>query len=192
MLIKNAVKILKRSRSVCLYGESGNYWLSDGAVMFPVPEFEELGQESVMAILSVPEKEAEKWSYAAAPLPGRFLYNGVDPAEIPLNVSDLTVRWQGVSIQPLNSETGSVFVQAFYTDVFQKDEKDVTFALRKDKNGEIYIAVKQGLMLVGILMPLVQIANAAQFTAELLRQSFMLGERFREDEDGQMEMEGTT
>ena len=192
MLIKNAERILRRSRTVLLMGEPGNYWLSDGAAMFPVPEFEELGQESVMALLSVKEKEAEKWHFEACPLPTDLNLTGAEDGETPLDVSDMTIVWQGVGIQPLNAEAGSIFVQAFYTDVFRRDAEGTSFFLRSSADGRPYIEAKVGLFLAGIIMPLIAIPDVTRFRAELFRQSFQIGERFREDEDGQMEMEGAT
>ena len=66
--------------------------------------------------------------------------------------------WNGVKLIPLKTSDGITFVPQRYLAPIEADEQEYVLCERTDANGRVYIVIKQGFLIVGVIMPY-QIVN---------------------------------
>lgn len=137
-----------------MYNATDNaQWIGDGGAVFPLFNFPELDEESTFSIFDISEKQQEKFYFNHTVLPDGFNFSDTDPCENQLENKDFTINTDGFALRPLETQKGLVCIDAKYLAPFSDVLDMVELYERTASNGDIYIAVKAGLMLVGIIMP---------------------------------------
>ena len=153
MKIKQVESILKCTKYITLYDAGKCQWVSDGVASYPLYNMPWLDEESLFTMLDVPKDSRSK-----------YIFRHFDLENVPLNFVDIvsdekvlernmmTLNITGRTIEPLKTSKGIVFLDVKYLKPFA-DEQSVKLCERSTEDGATYIAVKSGLLLLGIIMP---------------------------------------
>lgn len=113
-----------------------------------------LDADSIFTMLDVPEDKKDKYIFRRDKLSATtldFSDNVVGERVFDRDLINLSMG--GKEIEPLRSHSGGiVFLDTNLLKPFA-DEKSVELYERRTKSGEIYIAVKTGLLLLGVILP---------------------------------------
>ncbi len=92
--------------------------------------------------------------------------------EVELLTSKLRIQYRGVTLLPVRTSGGIVYINKVYLSPFSDSKNGVRLCERQDKNGNTYLVVKEGMLLLGIILPYVvidedfakELANIAALT----------------------------
>lgn len=181
MKIKQVENILKGTKYITLYNDENCQWVSDGNAVYPLYNMPWLDQESLFTMLDVPSDSRNKYTFRCFKLSTVSLnFADVVPGEKVLDRNMMTLNVKGRTIEPLKTSNGIIFLDIKYLKPFA-DEQSVELYERGTENGVTYIAVKSGLMLLGIIMPfdplddtfveqLAELTNLSAYQWELKKQ----------------------
>lgn len=159
MKIKQVESLLKQTKFITLYDDYRCQWVSNGHACYPLRNMPLLNEESIFTMLDVHEDKKDKYFFRRAELSATNLdFSDNVVGERVFDRDLLLLSMGGKEIEPLRSHSGGIL---FFDTVFLKpfaDEKSVELYERHTKSGETYIAVKTGLLLLGMILP-VQILN---------------------------------
>lgn len=168
MKIKELGVLARREQSVCVLDTPGGQWVNIGGGMYPLNGLPELDEHSVLALLDVPEEDRSSYASGRMKAPAMMLRMIVDnhPEDRDASLCDLTVSFRGVSVQPVATTSGMVFVDPAMLKPVQ-DRKNLTMHRRNTtQTGTCVIAVKEGMQLLALL-PVAEVW-ATQERADLL------------------------
>lgn len=163
-------------------------WMGDNFCMFPLRRFPHLDESTLYAMLDLSTKEAEKISYYHSADPGGLDFadqvnrpegaregplGGVAEAELMLERAPFSLLSGGREMQPLFGAEWPLFIDTTYLGPVA-DESGVELYLRIAPGGAPYIAIKSGLVLVGIILP--QVGLSEGHTEELGKLAGMCSE----------------
>lgn len=154
MKITKIAALLKRGKRIIIYdAPDDTQWIGDGGAAFPLFNIPRLDEESAFAIFDISEKQQEKFYFHHTQLPEGINFTDTDPCENQLENKDITINTDGFALRPLETQKGLVCIDTKYLAPFSDVLDMVELYERTAPNGDIYIAVKAGLMLVGVIMP---------------------------------------
>lgn len=151
MEIKKIINLCKKSGQLRIFENEGAQWISDGYACYPLFGLPLFDEASICAAYDITAKKAAKMHIT-------FDLN------LPLNLdfSDDTEnemqRERGEALFgaliPITTSHGIEFIQSKYLTPFSdSDDKMLFIYERTSEAGNTYFAVKDGLMLVGLIMP---------------------------------------
>lgn len=154
------VQLCKSSKQIVVYNEdqSGAQWISDGRAIYPLYNFPKLTRENIFRIMDVPEDKQDKFFYREGSLPKDvFSFEDMDPTENALETGKVGIETRGILFIPLKTQNGISFINYKHLSPFSDADNGYQLFERISKNGIIYIAVKIGFMLAGIVIPYTEI-----------------------------------
>lgn len=148
-------QICKGAKRIEFYTpDDGVQWIGDGGALYPLYDLPRLEGENVFTMFDIPENKRNKislWEYGELP---QNLYAGdVDEAESLVEQGNISVNLNGRSLLPLKTSLGAVYINQKYLIPFKDSENGVQLYERTTKGGKVYIAVKEGFLLTGIILP---------------------------------------
>lgn len=152
MKIKQIEAILKSTKTIIVTTADDCQWLSNGEAYYPVYNFPKLTKENVFTMFDIPEDKHNKFYYDERSLPNDFNFNDYDSSEIMLEREAFSIAGAGYSVLPLKTKSEIIFANERYLKPFS-DMEQIELYLRKNNTDVPYIAVKNGMLLVGIIMP---------------------------------------
>lgn len=168
MLIKKAIALCKSNDTILLYRDkNGVQWLSDGACLLPLHGYPIFDDESVCRTFDIADAKKDKMNIE---LRGELpeVYDTADRGDFEnlCELGSMAIISRGVRAIPVQSSHGTVFFDSRYLDIFGDVERDALGIFeRTTDEGQVYFAVKNGFMLVGLIMPADLISES--FVAEL-------------------------
>ena len=159
MKIKSVAAVCRRSKALCLYdsmaagGGSGTQWLGDGSALYPLGGLPYLEEENIYTMFDISDKQRSKILFRHEPLPGGINFQDIDPDEAPLERGKLSFAVDGKVLQPLRTRQGIVFIDAAYLSPFADAADMIELYERATASGRLFIAVKLGMLLVGVIFP---------------------------------------
>lgn len=146
----NAVWALLRQRKrINITGES-TQWVGDGNAAYPIYDLPELKEDTLRALLDV---DKSKWGqFIVKQVDTTFSEEDNDPYEVPLTDFGITISHAGRELIPLVSAHKIYYIPAKYLKPFGGVDDVLLYVRRFDSGGE-YIAIKEGLLLRGIVLP---------------------------------------
>ena len=155
MKLKNVGALCKRAKSIILFDEPGRQWVGDGSAMYILPEnLGHMSAEMLCTIFDIPADKAAEIYTKHGDWPEA--YDSADDAEDEDELifdTDRRVLFDGRDTLPLRDPEGRVwFVQAKYIKVVD-DSENLHMTLRFMEGETPYIAVKDGMFLAAIIMP---------------------------------------
>ena len=149
MKIKNVIKRCKKRRQIILIELNGEKWLGDGASLWLMPSFLDCSEEGIFGTFDFTEAERSKVAYFPKEESHIDIYS---EDECDTEILDISIRdAKGNLIRPIVSETGILYIYESYFEIFS----DKPYNLKiKYTNGKLpAIAVYEGIILIGIIMP---------------------------------------
>lgn len=157
MKIKSIVSICKREKRFCLYdderAENAAQWLGDGSAVYPLLKMPPLDKESIFAVFDIPDKQASKMFVRQEPLPVSIDFRDAVECENVLKLDEMEIGFAGRVLQPLHTSQGLQFIDTKYLEPLAEYKDMLALYERTDTSGQTYIAAKNGLILVAVIMP---------------------------------------
>lgn len=156
MKVKALVAICKRQKRFFLYdGKEGSnvQWLGDGCAVYPLLKMPPLNEQNIYTIFDIPEKQQSKMYFAQNSLPEGVEFEDVAACENMLDPAKIEIGYAGRILRPLNTSYGLIFIDVQYLCPLSDMADMIELYERVDRSGKPYIAVKNGFMLVAIIMP---------------------------------------
>ncbi len=151
MKIKQVESIVKSSKQIHILNALDCQWLGDGTAFYPLYDMPELTESTIYTMLDIPEDNRSKYVYTERNFPSEYSLNDfeIDETVIMRDMFDVVVR--GAIVEPLKTPRGLIFIDTKYLKPFTGDSYELYE--RIGKSGEIYIVVKCGFTLRGIISP---------------------------------------
>lgn len=158
MKLKKVAALCAKSKHYVLFDKIDStgeitQWLGDGYSLYPLNGLPILDEETLFAVLDVPEKQREKAVVHRDNMPGTFNADDTDPAEIALNEGDIPLILGGTVLQPLMTRKGITFIQRKYLEPLDDMLGMIQLFERVAADGQPYIVAKAGLLIAAIIMP---------------------------------------
>lgn len=154
MKIKAVESLLKQTKFITLYDDDRCQWVSNGHACYPLRNMPLLDADSIFTMLDVPEEKKDKYIFRRDELSASGLdFSDNVTAERVFDRDLLALSMGGKEIEALRSHSGGIL---FFDTAFLKpfaDEESVELYERQDESGKTYIAVKTGLLLLGVILP---------------------------------------
>lgn len=128
-------------------------WLGTQSAIYQLTGLPMLDEDSLCAVLDIPEKKREKLSIRCVEMPEIINTADVTEEDYFLETGKLSICYEGIALLPIMTRKGVVFVQEKHLEPLG-DEKDfLELHCRETPEGFPYIVAKVGMMLRGILLP---------------------------------------
>ena len=166
MKIKALAAICKKNKNVAVYnyadgdGELIQY-VSDYGAIYPLYGLPWMEKENILTIFDVPEKDREKWLVMCdSPLPeGINFGDHDDDDEIEIETGAISINYYDRELLPIRTTKGIVYIDTVYFKPIKDAMGHVTLHQREDKEGNIYIVAKVGMLLQAIIFPYCNISE---------------------------------
>lgn len=164
MKIKAVEKICKAEHLITLIGaEAGKQWIGATGAIYPLCGFPQMDEDSVFAWMDIPEAKRKNFVFDHV----EALYEDYDfedavEGERIIERSRYTFSVPSHTMEPLAVNEGVIYVDVAYLKPFGDS---AMLYERRGRSGRLYIAVKEGLLLKGIILPMVV---ERKFTDDLL------------------------
>ena len=156
MKLKKIAQLCNKEKIYVLYDkpykDGITQWLGDGRAAYPLDGMPLLDEESLCKMFDISEKRRDKLVIRQMERPKMLCMEDTDPGEVPVKSMKLEIFHEGKDLLPLTFQEGVVFIQRKYLSPFDGEEELVELYARKT-GGQTYIAVKNGLLLRALIMP---------------------------------------
>lgn len=152
MKFKKIEQILKQRNIIYVIKEKDRQWIGNGEAFYQVNGLPDLTMQTVMTIMDVPENSRGSWIYEEVEKTDSYSLQDV------VNNESLVDRYQiGVvhhrEYVALRTSIGLQYIANQYLAPLQDEKNGNELYERVGHNGNMYIAVKSGLLLRAIIMP---------------------------------------
>lgn len=151
MKIKKIIALIKDSKCLSIFEGNDCQWLSDGFAMYPVFKDFEITPELLCDMHDI---DTKKLGIHNKQLPSIFNYADVAKNEKQLQKSKIEIVYNGKHLIGYETSEGISFVEKRYFAPFADlDDSYLVVYERYTDTGMMYFAVKNGMNLVGIILP---------------------------------------
>lgn len=172
MKIKKIAQICARQKTIYVHnqeckGDLVRQWVGDGVAMYPLDGLPYMDDEALLALFDVPPDKRDSWTVRDVGLGSLVSLDDIDPDEVDVLPYDLTVN-TGRTLMPFDGGArGTLWIQQRY--LAPTDDIDIVrYCARPTTGGGRVIAVKSGLVLMSIIMPLRMSADKNGLGRQLL------------------------
>lgn len=158
MKIKKIAQICAGQKTIYVHNQSCKgdlvrQWVGDGVAMYPLDDLPYMDDDALMVLFDVPPDKLDSWRVREVGLGSLVSLDDIDPDEVDILPYDLTVN-NGRTLMPFDGGArGTLWIQQRY--LAPTDDIDIVrYCARPTMGGGRVIAVKRGLVLMGIIMPL--------------------------------------
>lgn len=153
MKLKQIESILKQEKTIIVAETPYCQWLGNGSAFYPVHGLPKLTKENIFTLFDIAEDKREKFYFEERPLPTYLNFEDSDSTEVMLERGTIAFFAEGRALEPLKTSQGIAFINSRYLKPFSDEVNGYELYERTDKNGRIYIAVKAGFILLGVIAP---------------------------------------
>lgn len=155
MRIKAIASIVKDQKSVYLYdGEDGSQYIGSACAIYPVVGLPRMIDEpNVFTVLDIPQDKWSGYSLYRNDLPYGICAADAIEDERPIEPMRFAIAYAGESLLPVVTQKGCCFLHEKHLKPIDDTSGMMMLYERHFPSGEVYIAVKVGLMLAGIIVP---------------------------------------
>lgn len=153
MKIKQIESILKAEKTIIVIETEACQWLGNGSAFYPVYNLPKLTKENIFTIFDIAEDKRDKFYFEERALPSGVSFEDIDDGESMLERGTMEIYANGRALEPLKTSLGVAFINTRYLKPFADAEGGFNLYERIDQSGNIYIAVKCGFILLGIISP---------------------------------------
>lgn len=184
MKIKKIIDFIKKSNKMYIFEGEDCQWLSDGFSIYPLFEMPAVDSVSLCTMYDITRKQAAKLLITESLLPTAYDFSDSVENEQLVIESPIELVSGDKTLIPYATSQGIAFADKRYFAPFtDMDEKMLYVYERYTADGELYFAVKNGLILVGIILPVnvinrdfVETINAMSKACTLAFQNLKEGE----------------
>lgn len=156
MLIKKIVALCKKNNTVHMLRGSDVEWLGNGIGYYPQIDMPEFTETTFCSAFDFTPKAAEKMYFNfSAEIPAGFDFSDCTADEVEcLYLDDISIQYGGKLLMPVRTSDGISYIdKAYLAPVMDVDTDLLKIFERRSSGGVQYFAVKNGLMVVAVIMP---------------------------------------
>ena len=155
MKFKKIIDLCKKSKRFLFFNLPNMQWLTDGHAIYPLEGLPYLDSDYICRMFDINDSQKNKIFFdSKSALPDNLNFNDTDPTESVTDIDDMCIIYGGTTIIPLKTERGLKFIDNRFLMPFADiNRNDLYITLRIGTDGTEYFAVKQGLLLQGIVLP---------------------------------------
>lgn len=162
--------LLKKRKTILIQRGKDTLWVGDGTAAYPIYTIPTLNKSIMQTLLDVGD---DAWSSFTVSEQDSVSFDTEDNAigERELRATGALINWRGVSLMPLTDGNELYYIQTRYLKPFNDFEP--LFCLRRTSSlGSEYIAVKEGMLIRGVIMPYEFITADKENYLEALRETY--------------------
>ena len=154
MKIKTIEALCKARGTIYLADAEGVQWISDGVAVYPLYGMPRLDESNIFTMFDIPEEKRGKYMFDDSGRIARTV-NLSDNAdgEQQVQQSDILLYSGGCMLVPVKTSKGIVYINKRHLAPFSDSENGVVLYERILPDGTVYIAVKTGFFLAGVISP---------------------------------------
>lgn len=154
MKIKKIISLIKKRNSMYIFDGGDCQWLSDGFGVYPLFEMPAVDSISLCTMYDITSKQAEKMIIRESQLPTAYDFADSVENEQQVIKSPIELVSGDKTLIPYATSQGIAFADKRYFAPFTDMDETMLYVYeRYTTDGELYFAVKNGLILVGIILP---------------------------------------
>lgn len=150
--LKQIESICKKRKTVITTEAAGSQWIGDGSAFYPVSGLPKLTRENIFTIFDVPWDKRENFFFQETKAPD-INFEDADPTEKLAGKGDAYVIYNGLTLCPIAASQGLMLLDAKYLRPFFGTDDGFDVYERINSKGQSYFAIKQGFILLGIILP---------------------------------------
>ena len=149
-----------------LFDDENEQWISDGNAVFLMSGMPHFDRASLFEAYDIPAKQQKKIVSRHCKLPEEYCFEDFSDNETEIEQCPISVRIGALDITPYMTSQGIAFINSEYlVPISDAEDDNITFWERATEDGEMYFAIKNGMILIGIIA-LPRVINE-QFVNEL-------------------------
>lgn len=154
MKIKEIGNLCKKSKCIMLFQKGKDQWISDGGAVYPLWGLPQMDRDNIFAMFDIGDDKADSFYFAESIIPERISFEDSYPNEKQVEQCDISICVKGKILKPIITSFGVVYINQNHFKPFS-DVEDWECSLneRITPDKHISIAVKKGLLLIGIIEP---------------------------------------
>lgn len=151
MEIKKIINLCKKSGQLRIFENEGKQWISDGHALYPLFDFPLFDEANICKVYDISAKKAAKMHITFdLNLPTSFDFR--DDTESETQCARGEPLFGGLI--PITTAHGIEFIQSKYLSPFSDSDDAMLYIFeRTTASGGSYFVIKEGFMLVGLVMP---------------------------------------
>lgn len=153
MKIKAIANICNSNKTIQIYENEVCQWIGNGAVIYPLYNLPKLSEEHIFTMFDIPEDKKGKYIINVNENMPLSCCTDAFEGEQLLERSSLSIQFKGYMLEPIKTSQGMIFINEKYFTPFSDSESYELYE-RVTPGGQPYIAVKEGFLLLGCIMPI--------------------------------------
>ena len=197
MIFKNLTALLRGQKRIILYGDPEELqWVGDGGAIYPLHGMPGMIAADLQAVFDVPDKDIGKYLIDHhMGLPATLCYEDVDPGETQLRPEAWVLKRYDTLYVPVRTSRGLRFYNPDYLKPLKDLQNTLEIYERHTESGMLYFAVKSGMLLQAIMLPMTPeygkiLGELLDLCAALQQTVETLPAPAAEEEDADTEIEG--
>lgn len=119
--------------------------------MYPLHNMPLLSKENIFTIFDVLDSKKNDYTYRSREMPKGYCFDDIDQAERMIDQEGIFITRHGTTLQPMRTSQGLVFIDTDYLKPVADIKDTIELYERLTISGRPYIAIKNGMLLVGIV-----------------------------------------
>ncbi|MBR5782886.1 MAG: hypothetical protein IKY33_01520 [Clostridia bacterium] len=152
MKLKKIESIIKKSKSVAIVEADGAYWIGNERGMYPT-YFGFMDLDTLMTMFDLDTEKRESITEVSSELIARADTADYCTAEVPLRRDGTRIIYKGCSLMPLYYGDKVLYIDPRYLDPVADAKEGIECYLRIGSDRRPYVAIKSGMLLVGLIEP---------------------------------------
>lgn len=154
MKIKAIAQLCKKAGMVYLYEDKNHLqWVGDGCAIYPLFDLPPMNKDSLFTIFNIPEKQRGKIIFDNGFTPTGVCLDDVAYGETMLCDGDMRIISGGRTLIPLRTQMGLIFINEKYLSPVSDIPETMELFERVSADGRQYIAIKSGMYIYGVVLP---------------------------------------
>lgn len=175
MKVKDIAAICRRENQIIIYddtnGSSVQQYVGTGAAVYKLENLPYLNEDNIITLFDISEKKREDIYINLVQAPGLLNLEDFAPGEVIAEKLNIVITYAGTAFNAIKTADGVYFINSAYLRPFKNIEQTEIYFRQSKKIS--YFAVKVGLLLQAVIMPLVIPAEMCNLMSYILKEKNM-------------------
>ena len=154
MKISKIKSLCNNAKRIVFFNTGAVQYISEGHGIYPLYNMPRLSEDNIFCLFDIPEKNRGKIHFEEkGGLPIGFDISDRTEEELELTPLGVTIWYHGKELYPYISNSGVVFLNSKFLEPFSDFKNGFCLTEREMPNGASYVAVKDGMLLSGFVLP---------------------------------------
>ncbi len=151
MKLKCIAALCKGRKMVCIHSGNNSQYVGDGSACYLVPGELTLDRDNVLIIFDVPEDKQDSWTISSTGFPETISMADVLEGKEQALIYPVELCCGESTYRIIKDSCGIAAIDTRYLAPLADLKKGISCYIRRTDDGEEYIAVKAGLMLMAVI-----------------------------------------